>query len=218
MPQPFVPLGSVGLDAMRIAVLLRKNENVPVIFSGIDFCYRLGQTHFSGSAQSLVAQSTSTRLTGCSGFSRREDLFPTPSTGFFSDKTMVAYRDLFFDYFAGVKNVFDASFLENSPFPKISATKVQQFSRKTKVDDYPFTEKKFATTTEIERFFAKERENLRAMRENLSGKNLDEGISHLIRYDYLYLHFPDGHKISREENFIRRVKREISAFLEIMNF
>lgn len=218
MPHPFSPLGSVGLDAMRMALLLRKNKDVPVIFSGMDFCYRLGKTHFCGASQSIVAQSTATRLTGMGGFSQREDLFQTSARGFYSDKTMASYGALFCDYFADEKNVFDASLFENSQFPKISPDKVSDFASKKPVTQQPFTDEHFAIPSKITEFFARERKNLLELQKILSKNPDDEAISALSRHDYLYLHFPDGHKISREENFLRRVRGEISDFLKIMNF
>ncbi|QTQ11500.1 DUF115 domain-containing protein [Treponema parvum] len=50
LPKVIPPLGSVGLTAVHIALLLRSSDEVPVFVTGMDFSYSVGKTHANGSA------------------------------------------------------------------------------------------------------------------------------------------------------------------------
>lgn len=56
------PLGSVGLTAVRLAILLRRDENVPIFTAGLDFCYSVGTTHVRGAATCVKRLARATRL------------------------------------------------------------------------------------------------------------------------------------------------------------
>ena len=61
-PQLVPPLGSVGLTAVYIALLLRANVNVPVFMSGLDFSFSLGRTHAKNAPAHISRLSTTNRF------------------------------------------------------------------------------------------------------------------------------------------------------------
>ena len=60
------------------------------------------------------------------------------------------------------------------------------------------------------------KEKLIKLRQGLTTGNLDKKqlFALLESMDYLYLHFPDGHKASLEISFLKRVRAEIDFFLK----
>ena len=64
--------------------------------------------------------------------------------------------------------------------------------------------------------FPGEKEKLIKLRQGLTTGNLDKKqlFALLESMDYLYLHFPDGHKASLEISFLKRVRAEIDFFLK----
>ena len=71
-------------------------------------------------------------------------------------------------------------------------------------------------------FFTNESAALNELKDILTGKIIlseeerNNRILELIsQREYLYLHFPDGHKISTEVSFLKRVRAEIEIFLKI---
>ena len=50
-------------------------------------------------------------------------------------------------------------------------------------------------------------------------KSLKKEITQLIQdREYLYLHFPDGHKFQYSQSFLNRVRVEVDYYLKIINY
>ena len=69
----------------------------------------------------------------------------------------------------------------------------------------------------------KERESLFELKSLLTGEKklpaeeLEKEITRLIQdREYLYLHFPDGHKFAYSQSFLNRVRVEIEYYLKII--
>ena len=84
---------------------------------------------------------------------------------------------------------------------------------------FPFSTQEAAKLTE---FFINESAALNELKDILTGKitlseeERNNRILELIsQREYLYLHFPDGHKVSTEVSFLKRVRAEIEIFLKI---
>ncbi len=76
----------------------------------------------------------------------------------------------------------------------------------------------------ITSFLQKERKSLEELKSLLTGKiklpaeQLQEKITQLVQdREYLYLHFPDGHKFAYTQSFLNRVRVEIDYYLKILN-
>ena len=74
---------------------------------------------------------------------------------------------------------------------------------------------------DIETFLQNERKALEELRELLTGKTdlkgekLLEKIKNIAEpREYLYLHFPDGYKLTLEQSFLNRIRTEIDFFLK----
>ena len=72
---------------------------------------------------------------------------------------------------------------------------------------------------------SKERVALQELKSLLTGEKqlpadqLQKEITHLItEREYLYLHFPDGHKFAYTQSFLNRVRVEIDYFLKIIRW
>ena len=84
---------------------------------------------------------------------------------------------------------------------------------------FPNSTQEAAKLTE---FFVNESAALNELKDILTGKitlseeERNNRILELIsQREYLYLHFPDGHKVSTEVSFLKRVRAEIEIFLKI---
>lgn len=133
IPPLFMPLGSVGLTAVRLAIMMRLNENVPIFTAGLDFCYSIGATHVRGAAACIKRLSSSNRLSPCEAYNASfgegaikvpsaspldaadmgcPPLSPRPPLAFKVEKrtmpNLSLYHKLFNEQFSGVHNLFDA--------------------------------------------------------------------------------------------------------------
>lgn len=112
LPKVIRPLGSVGLVAVEIALFLRKNSDIPVYVSGLDFSYSPGITHAKGTVSHKRQLALVSKLKSIFNF---DSTFGTGTT-FIKDKsenkmiTSVAlsnYARLFKDLYTDEKNLFD---------------------------------------------------------------------------------------------------------------
>jgi len=67
--ESFLPLGSVGLSALQIALKLRAEKSVPIFVTGLDFSYSLGASHIKSSFHKNSRREKSSRLNGIENFS-----------------------------------------------------------------------------------------------------------------------------------------------------
>lgn len=112
LPKIIRPLGSVGLVAIEIALLLRKNSDIPIYVSGLDFSYTPGITHAKGTVSHKRQLTLVSKLKSIFNF---DSAFGTGTT-YIKDKsdnkmiTSVAlsnYAKLFRDLYSDEKNLFD---------------------------------------------------------------------------------------------------------------
>jgi hypothetical protein len=227
LPAVMPPLGSVGLTAVYLALHLRANENVPVYVSGLDFSYSAGLTHARGAPAHTTRLSNSIRTKpaanyGASfGYGVSAVKSKTGKT-VFSAISLLSYAQTFRGMFSETKNIFDAgkSGIElsiqkkNIEYPLVSDVSGKETAKEKKI---PAIEKK----QQILQFYEKEEKALNMLKDILShGQNIPETernlrISELLTgREYLYLHFPDGYKLSLEPSFLKRVRTEIDFFLK----
>lgn len=112
LPKVIRPLGSVGLVAVEIALFLRKNSDIPIYVSGLDFSYSPGITHSKGTVSHKRQLALVSKLKSIFNF---DSAFGTGTTCI-KDKsenkmiTSVAlsnYARLFRDLYSDEKKLFD---------------------------------------------------------------------------------------------------------------
>ncbi len=230
-PPTFPPLGSVGLTATLLALKLRKNENVPVIFSGLDFSFSAGSTHARETEAHKRQIFSRTRLSsdGVFGASFGENALALDGKKgkVYTNHALFSYAELFRGLFAFEKNLFDAG--ETGLFLNVMQLKDELWSTSKTAPFLPrLLESTIDTNAEknIRSFFEGEVFALTRLRSLLSkeieaekGHTLEEEIKKiLLEREYLFLHFPDGYKMRHTDvSFLKRIRSEIDFFLKDIN-
>lgn len=242
------PLGSVGLSAVYISLLLRKDENIPVYVCGLDFSFTKGATHAKGTPAHI------TRLIATSRFSPVENYDSAFRSGAVcvkgkngkltcTDSIMKNYAENFISMFCGTKNLFDISSSGlDIMLPYADKIEFNLHDGKNKNNDCVSTENyltknnlsvnneiRKALSSKIDYFYAKEKNALTAIKDLLSNGDIsiyrdptltfNEQLTELLQNrDYLYLHFPDGYNFSTDISFLKRIRAEIDFFIKDIDF
>ncbi|MBO4758813.1 MAG: DUF115 domain-containing protein [Spirochaetaceae bacterium] len=223
------PLGSVGLAATEIALMLRKDENVPIFICGLDFSFKPCKTHCKESP------SHRTLLNECSRLSPllRGDAAFGINSYFFAGKdgkpcittpSLSNYGRTFAARYGRVPNLFDISSegmelnLERRDLS--SAEEIIQNRSEGAASNSSVLQKDAETGENVKQFLLDELEALEKLKfRMINGTELDEIVPALKEREYLYLHFPDGYKEpSLEKSFLNRVRAEIDFFIKDIQF
>jgi hypothetical protein len=235
LPASFIPLGSVGLSAVAISMLLTRGV---VITAGIDFSFTMDSFHARSTPSHLARLRRQNRFTGLLNADALcgQLTFQTVSkTGglVFSNPAMRGYRELFEKEFGGSPRLFD---LPGSGLPlgvkTLSMEEAfalltgggQMVIKGNSASGLPGAEK-------LSRFVQAESDRLTLLRDILTGSvPMDYGkLAMLIdECDYLWAHFPDYAASSRRPDkaeleaggqtalsFLNRVRAEIEPFLKL---
>lgn len=225
---PFIPpLGSVGLTATYLALNLRKDENIKVFVSGLDFSFSAGKTHANGAPANIALQSYSNRLSPAANYNATYNI----GTSNFLDKsaqqkyTNVAlngYANIFNDFFANKINLFDATtsgIKLNIPYLLPQPTH-NQISKDTTINNY-YSKSQIQKVID---FLNNELEKLNELKDILTSKIIlseterNKKILEIIsEREYLFLHFPDGTHPSLKIDFLKRIRTEIDFFEKDIN-
>ncbi len=226
-----LPLGSVGLSATQIALNIRKDENVPVFVTGLDFSYSIGKTHATNSFHDNARRASSTKIKCLENFGAA---FGNDSTQFLGKdgKTTVTttalsgYANLFCYKFSGTKNLFDAGKTGiNLRLPQKQPDENTSNSLHNKNADEVFfhTENSKEINTKIQNWLKTEKDALNELKSIFTGKiqlsesEQKEKIGELLRNrEYLFIHFPDSYKLDFSQSFLNRIRIEIDFFLKII--
>ncbi len=243
LPDFIPPLGSVGLAAVHIALSLRKDDSVPVFVSGLDLSYSIGKTHAKGTPAHKARLSSCGRIFSIDNLDAAFSPAASLVTGkdgrtMATTPSMLSYRQNFFNNFSASKNLFDIgkSGLDLG-IQKIDGKQAEALSEnvlkkirertesrgKTSTDKSSTAEKNMAAKIYLD----EERLALTKIRDLLSmgeksqffekGTGLSSQIENLLSgREYLYLHFPDGYRLSMDQGFLKRVRAEIDFFLKAM--
>ena len=236
LPKNAPPLGSIGLTATYLALLLRKDQSVPVCVLGLDFSFSAGRTHALESAQSKALSANSNRLCPSTNFAAAfglgsQEVLDKNQKPVWTSKNLLGYAALFKQFFAKAQNLFDMGqsgldlglkrkslfdFASNAESAAVSADADESSFGLAKDSDKKIAE-------DCRRFLAEELASLRSLSDLLSNgeksKARDKSLSldqqilqEISGREYLFLHFPDGTKGSLEFNFLTRVKSQIDFF------
>ncbi len=220
----FPPLGSVGITATELALFLRKNEEVPVFFVGLDFSFPIGQTHAKESPHIKEALQSCTKLSPIGNvamsFRHGTFLFNNSNETLVSDSGLKVYADLFNERYKNIKNVFNLSNygMVSPSFYCATEKAVQILSAYSSQRTSTIKVKNDDNTKAVDIFYKQEKERLETIKNMLTGAiglNEEKLLGLLEDCSYLYEHFPDGHKgpVLRQD-FLNRVRGEVDVFLK----
>ncbi len=229
------PLGSVGLAAVAIALRVRKDGGIPVFVTGLDFSYSAGRTHASGVPHDIQRQSMSCRTAPAENYGAAFGPASLPVTGkdgslMISIKSMTGYAEEFRHIFAGQKNVFDIGKTGlDLGLPREENGRLLEAADTAKANgensESSWTEASPQARGNAAAFLSEEKTALLTLKDLLmhgdesqyrnTSQSLDaQLLSLLIGREYLYLHFPDGYRLSTDTAFLKRVRAEIDFFLK----
>lgn len=226
--QVLPPMGSVGIVAMEMALLLRSRSHVPVYVSGLDFSFLVERSHCKDSFQVKNTFLKTNRVKPAGSYGCLENPSTEKQAGksgmVYSDQILSYYQQIFSDRFQGVVQVYDVGEmgldlgLKRRDFSHVISeiTQIKKTNAKEAGIFKENTEKKQQLCEKIQEFYHKEEIMLQELRNGLSTGNIcQERILEILEEaDYLYLHFPDGYKPSLDISFLKRVRSEIDFFLK----
>ncbi len=199
LPPKNNPFGSVGITAYYYALLFRKDSSVPVETYGLDFAYSAGRTHTKGAMADNARFQHSNRI--------------KTDTNFGAAFNQTAFKKTDKMYTTPIMARYDS----------IMSALRQAQGPQTSTDNLVVPEP-VEGPQKITSFLQKERKSLEELKSLLTGEiklpaeQLEEKITQLVQdREYLYLHFPDGHKFQYTQSFLNRVRVEIDYYLKILN-
>ena len=226
--QVLPPMGSVGIVAMEMALLLRKNTNVPVYVSGLDFSFLLERSHCKESFQVKNTFLKTNRINPAGSYHCLTNPTTEKQLGksgmVYTDQILSYYRQIFCDRFQGIINAYDVGNhgldlgLERRDFSQIASeiSLMKNIKPQETAPSNGTTVKNLKLAEKIREFYLAEEAILHELKEGLSTGNISQEriLEILEEADYLYLHFPDGYKPSLDISFLKRVRSEIDFFLK----
>lgn len=235
---PFAParlpaMGSVGIAALLLARKIAA-DSVPVIASGLDFSWGKAFSHARGTSPVRDIFCASTRLFPVSsacpsvkpGKIGRTGMRNTPIE---TDPALSGYAELSVQ-FARAGYFSECYVLGQTGLdigiPCLNADKFRALIDAHAPETFPVSKTDTAQTERFSQaiacFLENELSGLLELRGILTGETPDLGrrkeqcIRDLAEsMDYLYMHFPDGHRgFSGEQAFLKRVRIEIDVFVK----
>jgi len=237
LPVKIPPMGSVALSALYIALRFRADKNIPVFIIGADFSFTPGKTHSKGTPAHTTQLLSTNKLKPVGDFSAayRKGAFSARGKNnntVITDPALAGYTASFTALFSDTPSLYDAgetgmplglprvTLLELEAC--IQSKKSDSIDSKKSVEVNPLdSEGKKKSARAVYDFLVTEENALVRLTELLSGKeNLPETTrsstirSLLEEREYLYLHFPDGCRVSMDIGFLKRVRAQIDFFLK----
>jgi hypothetical protein len=231
LPAEIPAMGSVALSAVYIALRFRARDDIPVYVAGADFSFMPGKTHCKGTPAHTAQLLGTTRLKPAGDFSAayRDGAFVTRDKNnkpVVTDPALMSYGASFTAIFCGESALFDAG-ETGIPLgiPRVTTAHLEASARALKTADgedmADSTDAPAPSAQRILDFLTEEEHALIRLRELLAGKDAlspaerEKAILALLEErEYLYLHFPDGYRVSTDTAFLKRVRAEIDFFLK----
>lgn len=207
-----LPLGSVALQAVCLANMIREDKNVPILVGGADFSFSVGKTHARGTYFDLARRALSTRFFPTWNFSAAfsPSAFSVGS-GVYSTMQLSYYARLFAARFHGIENAFLVS---TSPFElSLPYARLEDFLSFPCAECEEGEKLAFSALSIFSYIKEKDDEILRLKELILNGAGSEAELLFLMRRnEYLFLNFPDGSEPSIARHFLRRVAVQIDYF------
>jgi len=238
-PPIIPPLGSVGLSATYLALLLRKNIETCVFVVGLDFSFSLGTTHAKGTPTLINRLSTNDKLHTAENYDSAFRIGTQKVLGknnefVHTDIALNGYKESFKATFCNQKNLFDIGecgldlglkFINLNLNNELNS--FTEFLKKNNFKNFDIsTISKNNNSKEILSYLESEEKTLERIKELLiygndvahCGKTLESELEELIsNREYLFLHFPDGFRFDvKNLSLLKRIRTEIDFFLKII--
>lgn len=236
LPPVIKPLGSVGLVSMEIALKLRKDINIPVLFSGLDFSYSIGITHAKGTASHKALLSSTSKLKSVfnisSAFSTgTSSIICANGKKMITSKALESYALLFNENFEDEQNIFDIRtsginltsakadldhFIESLP------ANLHSNSYELNLNYQAIPKSSITSFLQNEKQALEELKDLFTYAENSAFRKKDISLNEqidsiLTNREYLFIHFPDAVGPTNPQSYYNRIRIELDFFLKEIN-
>lgn len=236
LPPVIKPLGSVGLVSMEIALKLRKDINIPVLFSGLDFSYSIGITHAKGTASHKALLSSTSKLKSVfnisSAFSTgTSSIICANGKKMITSKALKSYALLFNENFEDEQNIFDIRtsginltsakadldhFIESLP------ANLNSNSYKLNLNYQAIPKSNITSFLQNEKQALEELKDLFTYADNSALRKKDISLNEqidsiLTNREYLFIHFPDAVGPTNPQSYYNRIRIELDFFLKEIN-
>ena len=236
LPPVIKPLGSVGLVSMEIALKLRKDINIPVLFSGLDFSYSIGITHAKGTASHKALLSSTSKLKSVfnisSAFSTgTSSIICANGKKMITSKALESYALLFNENFEDEQNIFDIRtsginltsakanldhFIESLP------ANLHSNSYELNLNYQAIPKSSITSFLQNEKQALEELKDLFTYADNSALRKKDISLNEqidsiLTNREYLFIHFPDAVGPTNPQSYYNRIRIELDFFLKGIN-
>lgn len=236
LPPVIKPLGSVGLVSMEIALKLRKDINIPVLFSGLDFSYSIGITHAKGTASHKALLSSTSKLKSVfnisSAFSTgTSSIICANGKKMITSKALESYALLFNENFEDEQNIFDIRtsginltsakadldhFIESLP------ANLHSNSYELNLNYQAIPKSSITSFLQNEKQALEELKDLFTYADNSALRKKDISLNEqidsiLTNREYLFIHFPDAVGPTNPQSYYNRIRIELDFFLKEIN-
>lgn len=232
LPIQIPPLGSVGLSALYLARQLARPD-MPIFICGLDFAYTNSFSHSKITTPIQKLYANHNRLQPLASFwpglNESSKKIITDKSCYNSDPALMHYAEIARS-FSEKKIFFNCYNLSTSGMDlgipsctEKDASQILETVTAMAPTNFSFLESK--KSSEVKKFLEQELRNLILVKELLTTKqeksthDLMTKLRELItELDYVFIHFPDGHKgFSEDLNFLNRVRIEIEYFIKTLN-
>lgn len=236
LPPANNPFGSVGLTVVWYALKFRRNKDVNVFVTGLDFSFSKGLTHTRNAPSVINTLIECSRLKSLNNYASSfgpgsEQIQDKNNLPVYTTHTLKTYANLFNHLFEKTENLFDISHTGlklNIEHKDITNTKgttlaVQELTVPAETMGTTLAVSGYRNKQKLENYFKDEINALEELTDLLTNKQpMEEEIrSKKIKElaeprEYLYLHFPDGHSFNSGISFLKRIRSEIDFFLKYL--
>ena len=231
LPPKNKPFGSVGITTYYYATVFRKDDSIPIYTYGLDFAYSAGRTHTKGTMADNARFMSNSRIKPDPNYSAAfcEPAFEKSS---YDDGVIKMYTTpIMARYDAIMTDLQSTAALRQAQGPQVATQgpQVATQDQQPETSGVPET-KTFGVPEPVEGpnkipiVLQQEAASLQELKSLLTGQKkiapdkIEQEITKLIQEkEYLYLHFPDGHKFQYNQSFLNRIRVEVDYFLKIMN-
>ena len=236
LPPVIKPLGSVGLVSMEIALKLRKDINIPVLFSGLDFSYSIGITHAKGTASHKALLSSTSKLKSVFNISSAfntgtSSIICANGKKMITSKALESYALLFNENFEDEQNIFDIRtsginltsakadldhFIESLP------ANLNSNSYELNLNYQAIPKSNITSFLQNEKQALEELKDLFTYADNSALRKKDISLNEqidsiLTNREYLFIHFPDAVGPTNPQSYYNRIRIELDFFLKEIN-
>lgn len=236
LPPVIKPLGSVGLVSMEIALKLRKDINIPVLFSGLDFSYSIGITHAKGTASHKALLSSTSKLKSVFNISSAfntgtSSIICANGKKMITSKSLESYALLFNENFEDEQNIFDIRtsginltsakadldhFIESLP------ANLNSNSYELNLNYQAIPKSNITSFLQNEKQALEELKDLFTYADNSALRKKDISLNEqidsiLTNREYLFIHFPDAVGPTNPQSYYNRIRIELDFFLKEIN-